>query len=114
MRLITWNVAGRVTAQPAQAQAILGAGADVVCLQEVTVRTAPLWAQALSAAGYTSHETALDGLPPKPTKRRLAVLTAARAPVERLPAPAVPWAERVLCCVVDGVEVINVHSPIRS
>jgi len=112
MRLITWNVAGRVTAQPAQVRAILGAGADVVCLQEVTIRTAPLWARALSAAGYTSPETALDGLPPKPTKRRLAVLTAARVPVERLPAPAVPWAERVLCCVVDGIEVVNVHSPI--
>ena len=40
------------------------------------------------------------------------MLTAARVPVERLPAPAVPWAERVLCCVVDGIEVVNVHSPI--
>ena len=67
MRLITWNVAGRVTAQPAQARAILGAGADVVCLQEVTIRTAPAaGSEALSAAGYTSPETALDGLPPKP------------------------------------------------
>ena len=23
-----------------------------------------------------------------------------------------PWPERVLCCAVDGVEVINLHSPI--
>ena len=23
-----------------------------------------------------------------------------------------PWPERVLCCAVDGIEVINVHSPI--
>jgi exonuclease III len=112
LRLITWNVAGRVTAQPQQAAAIASAEADVVCLQEVTARTGPMWAQALADAGFTDLHTALDGLPPKPTKRRLAVLTAARTPVACLPAPAVPWAERVLCCVADGVEIVNVHSPI--
>jgi exodeoxyribonuclease-3 len=112
MRLITWNVAGRVGRQPEQAAAIAGVNADVVCLQEVTVRTAPLWVAALAQAGFTAVETALDGLPPKPTKRRLAVLTAARSPLERLLSPDVPWPERVLCCVVGGVEVINLHSPI--
>jgi exonuclease III len=112
MRLITWNVAGRVGKLSDQAKAIAGVNADVVCLQEVTARTAPLWTAALTDAGFTAVETALDGLPPKPTKRRLAVLTAARAELQRRPAPAVPWAERVLCCVVDGVEVVNVHSPI--
>ncbi|MBE2316170.1 endonuclease/exonuclease/phosphatase family protein [Solirubrobacter sp. CPCC 204708] len=113
MRLITWNVAGRVGKQSDQAAAIAGVNADVVCLQEVTLRTAPLWREALAAAGFAAVETALDGLPPKPTKRRLAVLTAARAAVTRLPAPDdLPWPERVLCCEVEGVEIVNVHSPI--
>lgn len=106
-------MAGRVERQPAQAAAVAGVSADVVCLQEVTARTEPLWREALSGAGYAWIETAVGSLPPKPTKRRLAVLTAARSPIERLPVPeAVPWPERVLCGVVDGTEVINVHSPI--
>jgi exodeoxyribonuclease III len=41
------------------------------------------------------------------------VLTAAREPLRRLsPPPGVPWAERVLCCAVGDVEVVNLHSPI--
>jgi exonuclease III len=41
------------------------------------------------------------------------VLVAAREPLERLPAPAaVPWPERVLCCRVADVEIVNLHSPI--
>jgi hypothetical protein len=41
------------------------------------------------------------------------VLTASRHPLVRLPAPAeVPWPERVLCCVADDVEVVNLHLPI--
>jgi exonuclease III len=113
MRLVTWNVAGKVGRLPDQAKALLGLGADVVALQEVTVRTEPLWREALGRGGYGFVEHALDGLPPKPTKRRLAVLTAARSPLRRLAGPPeLPWPERVLCCSVDGVEVVNVHSPI--
>lgn len=111
-RLITWNVAGRVEKLPEQAAALAGVEAGVVCLQEVTVRTEPLWRAALATMGFGFVETAVAALPPKPTKRRLAVLTASRAPLERLPAPDVPWAERVLCGVVEGLEVINLHAPI--
>jgi exonuclease III len=108
VRVVTWNVAGRVGAQAEQAAALTGVNPDVICLQEVTVRTAPIWRESL--AGFACVD-ALDGLPPKPTKRRLAVLTAARA-LERLAAPVVPWPERVLCCSAGEVEVVNVHSPI--
>ena len=48
---------------------MLAAGADVIALQEVTARTAPLWRASL--AGYVCLD-AVDGLPPKPTRRRLA------------------------------------------
>ena len=112
MRVVTWNVAGRVGAQSEQAAALAGAGADVVALQEVTARTAPLWRASLADAGFTSCLDALDGLPPKPTKRRLAVLTAARTELRRVPVPGLPWPERVLHCALEGIELINVHSPI--
>lgn len=110
MRVVTWNVAGRVTRQPEQAGALAAVGADVVALQEVTARTLPLWREALGDAGFTACECAFA---PVSGRRVLAVLTAARVPLERLPPPdAVPWAERVLCCRLDDVELVNLHSPI--
>ena len=85
MRLLTWNVAGRVGRQPEQARAIAGIGADVVALQEVTARTLPLWRAALADSGFSACETALDGLPETRRARLLGVLTAAREPLVRLP-----------------------------
>lgn len=113
MRLVTWNVAGRVGRQPEQAEVIAAVGADVVALQEVTARTLALWRTTLERAGLTACETALDPAVPSTRRRPLGVLTAARSPLTRLPPPAeMPWPERVLCCAVAGVEVINLHSPI--
>ena len=113
MRLLTWNVAGRVGRQPEQAQVVAASGADVVALQEVTARTLPLWRAALAEAGLPACASGLDDAGPVAGRKLLGVLTAARQPLERLPSPAgLPWPERVLCCRVGGVEVVNVHSPI--
>jgi exonuclease III len=113
LRLITWNVAGRVARQPEQAELLERAGADVVALQEVTARTLPMWRDAFAAMGFAGCESPLDGAGPTPGRRRLGVLTAARERLTRLPTPdGVPWPERVLCCSVAGVQVINLHSPI--
>jgi exonuclease III len=111
MRLVTWNVAGRVTRQPEQADVVAAVAADVVALQEVTKRTAPLWRAALAAAGFAHVATTLDDSPP-PGRRALGVLTASRDPLQRLVAPDVPWPERLLCARLDGVEIVNLHSPI--
>jgi endonuclease/exonuclease/phosphatase family metal-dependent hydrolase len=78
VRLVTWNVAGRVTRQPEQAQAVAAIGADVVALQEVTARTLPLWRAALSDAGFTACEATLDDPPATDRRRLLGVLVAAR------------------------------------
>src|SRR3954452_16735817 len=111
VRLVTWNIAGRVRAQPEQAAVLAAINADVVALQEVTSRTAPLWRASFSTVGLLTVD-ALDGLPAGKSRRRLAVMTAARGELERLELPEMPWPERVLRCRVDGLEVINVHSPI--
>jgi exodeoxyribonuclease III len=113
VRVITWNVAGRVRRQAEQAELIAGCGADVVALQEVSPRTLPLWRSALTEAGFTAGESALDDAPADTGRRLIGVLTAAREPLAQLPAPpAVPWPERVLCCAVGEIEVVNLHSPI--
>jgi exodeoxyribonuclease-3 len=124
VRVVTWNVAGRVGRQPEQGRALAAVGADLIALQEVTARTLPLWRAALADSGFAACETALEGqaepadapapAAPEPQRRRLlGVLTAAREPLVRLPAPpGVPWPERVLCSRVGDVEVVNLHSPI--
>ena len=111
VRIVSWNVAGRLKRQPEQAEVVLSLAPDVVALQEVTVNSLPLWREALEAAGFEWAVSPLDdGPPPKP--RRLAVMTAGRGPVQRLALAGLPWPERALSVEVDGIEVLNVHSPI--
>jgi exonuclease III len=113
LRLVTWNVAGRVTRQPEQAAALAAVEADVVALQEVTARTLPMWAAELERAGFNSVKTALrEGLRPARGRRLLGVLTAAREPLTERDPPEVPWPERLLCCGLRDVEIVNLHSPI--
>lgn len=95
---------------------MLARGCDVVCLQEVTPRTVPRWAEALGDAGYSVE---LSGWPVEPRGlRRLAVLTAAKQPLQALADPPLPWPERHLACSVDvdgrRVEVRNVHAPLSQ
>ena len=110
MLLVSWNVAGRKTRLAEQADRVLSLEPDVVCLQEVTPATAGPWAERLAEAGLPAT------LAPLPLAREgskpLAVLTAAREPLDVVPVEDVPWPERVLATRVGGVEVVNVHSPI--
>lgn len=111
MRIVSWNVAGRLKRQPEQAEVVLSVAPDVVALQEVTVNSLPLWRAALEEAGLTHSVAPLDrGRPPKP--RRLAVLTASRRPIQSLELGELPWPERAVSVEIDGIEVLNVHSPI--
>lgn len=114
MRLLTWNVANRIKRQPEQAAEVLSAAPDVVCLQEVTANSLPLWRAALADAGFGAGLTPLDTfVPPKP--RRLGVLIAAREGLAVAPLAIeaqLPWEERAIAATVDGVEVVCTHSPI--
>jgi exonuclease III len=111
MLLASWNVAGRVKRQPEQAEKLLELGADVLCLQELTRSTLPVWEEQLMAGGYQG--IAHGELPSAERKRPLAVLTATRAPLHAVLVDGVPWSERVLAVhTSDGTEIVNVHSPI--
>jgi len=117
--VLTWNVAGRVRRVGEQAAALGARAWDVVALQEVRATALRSWEAALAALGYGHVAAALPaGFPARDPERRLGVLVAARSPVEVLPAPDVPWPERVLVArtLLDGVaaEVHNVHAPMSS
>jgi exonuclease III len=106
--ILSWNVAGRVARLPDQVERVRALDADVVCLQEVTRTTAPVWERELRDHGYRGLELAALG-----PGRSLPVLTAARDPLESVPVASVPLPERVLAVrLSDGTEIVNVHSPI--
>jgi exonuclease III len=108
--LVSWNVAGRKSRLHEQADRVLETEPDLVCLQEVTPVTAAGWSERLEEAGLG---VAVAPLPrSREGSRPLAVLTAARAPVEAVPVDDVPWPERVLAVRANGLEVVNMHSPI--
>jgi exonuclease III len=108
--LISWNVAGRRTRLGEQADRVLELEPDVVCLQEVTPVTAEPWLALLADAGLTGVLAPLPAA--REGSRPLAVLTAARAPLELQPVANVPWPERVLAVSAGPLEIVNVHSPV--
>jgi exonuclease III len=110
MLLVSWNVAARVRLVPDQAAQVARLHPDVVCLQEVTDRAAPLWEHALRSLGLdcVSHPPRAEA-----RQRRLSVLTATRDPVDADSIDGVPWPERALVVrFAEGLELVNLHSPI--
>lgn len=111
MLVVSWNVAGRVKRLGEQAEKLLASEPDIVCLQELTPTTLPLWNKRLRRAGFTTVEhpaAAAAGTRSRP----LFVLSACRQAARQLPVADVPWPERVLALELeDGTQLVNVHSP---
>lgn len=112
MRLVCWNVAGKVTRLVDQAAHVLSVEPDIVCLQEVRTRAASQWSTLLTGSGLT--HVAVAPAPADGRDRPLLTLTAARSPLEVLSVEDVPWPERVLAARCGGLEIVNVHSPIST
>jgi exonuclease III len=111
--LLSWNVQGKLTRLPDQVTRVAQLAPDVVCLQEVTGKGAPLWEHALTELGFKATVHPAPRQRDEVRKRRLAVLTAAREPITASPVESVPWPERALSVRFgDGFELVNAHSPI--
>lgn len=112
MRIVSWNLAGRVKRLGEQAERLLALDADHLCLQEVTPNTLIQWEVLLGEAGYDAIR---HGESTAERSRPLMVLTASRGSTKRVEVADVPWSERVLAVrLSDGTELLNVHSPISS
>jgi exonuclease III len=101
---------------PEQAARIIALDPDLVCLQEVRRSARERWRQALAEYGWPHIAAAV----PEPAdasddalgRRPLGVLTAAKDPLVPEPIDGLPWPERALAVRSEGIELVNVHSPI--
>jgi exodeoxyribonuclease-3 len=121
VRLLSWNVARRVTRLPEQAAAVADRAPEVLALQEVTARTLPLWREACIGLGLSHIVASLDAADPRrepASRRRTGVLLAARAPLWAISHLSPPWPETVVGAVVESrhgaVEVHCIHVPNAS
>ncbi|TVQ30223.1 MAG: hypothetical protein EA376_13790 [Phycisphaeraceae bacterium] len=121
IRLISWNVAGRVAKQAAQADHLSALSPDIVALQEITRRTQEQWHGILESQLGLPHladsfESAHD-LSVLTGPRKYGQLFASRFPLRSLPPTdfPVPWPERVLSAVIDSpagpIEAHTTHIP---
>jgi exonuclease III len=101
VRLITWNAARRIQRLAEQAAALGQREPDVVCLQEITRRSFPLWRAALTTIGLPN----IKGSVP------FELLVAARTPLGDAAALEVPRPETSLAAEVNGVVVHTAHVP---
>jgi len=118
MRVLTWNVAGRLSRLDEQAARVLHHDADVVCLQEVIPSALERWRARLEGDGYAVLASPVS--PAAPRVHRLGVLVAGRPAVALAEQPAVPWPERLLCAVLHppgwsrALHVVCLHAPLSG
>ncbi len=120
MRLISWNLNGRASALADQVAAVVARGPDIVALQEVTTRSAPVLASALALKGLPHAINSFALAPPgfiAAGPRRYGLLIASRFPLDPLPLGTfdLPWPERVLSVRVltpgGPTELYTTHIP---
>jgi len=117
--VLSWNVAGRVRSVPEQAAALAACETlDAVALQEVRASAHVAWRDALGDLGL-AHQHYSAPPPGAGADRRLGVLLAARAPLQALDAPPLPWPERyagarVLDPDAAPWELHALHAPISA
>jgi exonuclease III len=113
VRLISWNLAGKVRAIGDQLAALCERRPDLVALQEVRLRSVPALRAGFAAMGLIHVAESVQLATAH--KRRYGLLIASRWPLVVLPALTLPQPERVLAAVVSTpwglVELHAAHIP---
>ena len=110
MKIISWNVAGRVRKQRNQLEVLKDTGADIIGLQEITHKTLPLWIEGFRKSGYKNIIASLklkNGNVDYSGPRRYGILVASRWPLESIDQQSleIPWHERLVSVLVHSPNV---------
>ena len=116
MKLITWNVAGRVGKLQEQINFIEQANPDVLTLQEITEKTLPLFKDHLTELGYHYLVSSIDLTEDKSIfqgARKYGTLIASKWPISKstIGGEGIDWPERFLTTHVETpTKLITVHT----
>jgi exonuclease III len=110
IRLISWNVAGRLKRLDEQVRFLKRRQPDLVALQEVIASTAEPLRKGLIDAGL--QHVVIAEPPGRSGPQKYGELIASRWPIRRLPPQrTVKWPERVLSVIVESsIGLIEVHT----
>ncbi|MFP7296874.1 endonuclease/exonuclease/phosphatase family protein [Neobacillus niacini] len=120
MKLITWNVAGRVKMLPKQIEHLAALQPDIITLQEVTKTTAPLFKELLPSLGLKHIVCSTDfgkGSSLLKGPRRYGLIIASKWDLSHpaIGGELIPWPERFLSVMVHTpllpVMVHTTHIP---
>jgi exonuclease III len=118
MRVVSWNVNGRVRQAPEQIKALLKTKSDVIALQEVTQKTSMIFREELQRAGYPYIADSFQRIEDKSIlvgPRRYGEIVASRWRLRLLPLLEVPWTERFLSVVIrsslGNIQFHTTHIP---
>ena len=110
MKIISWNVAGRFHKQKSQLNSLISRRPDLIGLQEITIKTLPLWEERLRKVGYR-HIISSFNLNSKNNDftgpRRYGILVASRWPLTAVEKRSlkIPWQERLLSILVHSQNI---------
>ena len=119
MKVLSWNVAGRVAKYPEQLNAVLEQDPEIIGLQEIIQSTQSRWLSDLSEAGYYVS-CSFDLIQDKSILkhgRKYGVLVASRWDFKQKNRQEVliPWDERLLSLEINSpwepIEFHNIHMP---
>jgi len=123
LKLISWNLAGRVQRVVAQCAYLANRKTDIVAFQEVSKRTLPILHKLLAAQGlkYITDSFALRSYPSRlKGPRRYGEIIATRWPIHHFKRQVFdpPWPERILSAVIDTpygrIDLHTAHVPVGS
>ena len=116
MRLISWNVNGRLARIVEQVAALVDQNCDFVALQEVKQNSVPIFRERLQHYGFHHVADSFECIADRSLligPRRYGELIASRWPIKRLSAPGcnLPWPERLLSVAIRSPQgALQLHT----
>jgi len=119
IKVLSWNVAGRVRKYPLQHNSVLKRDADIIAIQEIIKTTHPKWSTDLENVGYAVRGSFdfVDDENILQRGRKYGVIIASKWDFETIEPGVVPvpWPERLLSIRIDSpwgeIEFHTVHMP---
>ena len=116
MKLISWNIAGRLSCVNKQIRYLLDGNFDIICLQEVISKAEVPIVQQFKSSGYNSINSVPNSSLPNKGKHKYNLLIISKADIKhKPPLHPIKWKEKYLRGLLKfdskDIEVTTMHVP---